>query len=171
MKTLVVYYSMGGNTKYAAEKIALASGADVLRIEPVKAYPDKGFRKFIWGGKSAVMAETPALLSYEFDSEKYGAVVFGFPVWASNVAPPIRTFVKDNKDALKDKQISAFACEGGSGAEKALSKLAAAIGIENYAHTAVLIDPKDRPSGENDEKIKAFSSALMGENDDKSEEQ
>ena len=61
MKTLIVYYSMGGNTEYAAKEIADRLGADLLRIEPVKAYPDKGFKKFFWGGKASVMAEQPAL--------------------------------------------------------------------------------------------------------------
>jgi hypothetical protein len=35
----------------------------------VKAYPTKGFRKFLWGGKSAVMAEKPKLLPYKFNAD------------------------------------------------------------------------------------------------------
>ena len=50
MKTAVVYYSMSGNTELAAERIAAVLGADLIRLTPVKAYPDKGFRKFFWGG-------------------------------------------------------------------------------------------------------------------------
>ena len=61
MKTLIVYYTLEGNTHYAAKKIASLLDADMLRIKPVKTYPRKGFRKFLWGGKSAVMAETPEL--------------------------------------------------------------------------------------------------------------
>ena len=57
MNTAVVYYSMSGNTAYAAKKIAAELGADLIEIKPEKQYPDKGFRKFFWGGKSAVMAE------------------------------------------------------------------------------------------------------------------
>jgi hypothetical protein len=41
MKTLIVYYSMEGNTEYAAEKIASELGVETLRIEPLKAYPTK----------------------------------------------------------------------------------------------------------------------------------
>ena len=96
MKTLIVYYSLEGNTDWAAKKIAAALGADALRVEPVKAYPDSGFRKFFRAGKSAVMAETPALLPCEARPGDYGRVVIGFPVWAGNVAPPIRTFIRDN---------------------------------------------------------------------------
>ncbi len=151
---------MGGNTKWAAEQIAARLDADLLRIEPVQAYPDKGFRKFFWGGKAAVMAETPALEAYEFDAAAYERVIFGFPVWAGNVTPPIRTFVKENKDAMRDCRKAAFACQSGSGAEKAFEKLKEVLGINSLEAELVLIDPKSKPAAENEEKIAAFCEKL-----------
>ena len=53
MKLLVVYYSLDGNTKAAAERIAGDLGCDVCAVEPEKPIPDKGFKKFLWGGKAA----------------------------------------------------------------------------------------------------------------------
>ena len=156
MKSLIVYYSMGGNTQYAAETIAASTGADLLRIEPTKQYPDSGFRKFFWGGKSAVMGEKPSLLPYEFDSEKYERIIFGSPVWASNVVPPLRTFIEENRDNLKNKSISVFMCMSGSGGEKAIGKLKSFLGVEKFDNELILIDPKDKPSVENEEKINAF---------------
>ena len=158
MKTLIVYYSLEGNTAYAAEKIASALGADTLRLEPVKAYPDSGFRKFFWGGKSAVMAETPELQPYDFSADAYDRIIFGFPVWAGNVTPPIRTFIKENR--LTGKHIAAFACESGAGAEKAFGKLKAALGIDRLDVELILIDPKAKPSAENEQKLKAFCEGL-----------
>ena len=158
MKTLIVYYSLEGNTAYAAEKIASALGADTLRLEPVKAYPDSGFRKFFWGGKSAVMAETPELQPYGFSADVYDRIIFGFPVWAGNVTPPIRTFIKENR--LTGKHIAAFACESGAGAEKAFGKLKAALGIDRLDAELILIDPKAKPSAENEQKLKAFCDGL-----------
>ena len=52
-------------SKYVAEKIAERMGADIIPIEPVKAYPDKGAVKFFWGGKSAVMGENPDISGKE----------------------------------------------------------------------------------------------------------
>ena len=89
MKTAIVYYSMSGNTKYVADKIEEKLNADLIRIEPVKAYPDQGAKKFIWGGKSAVMGEKPKLQPYEFNAEQYDRIIIGTPVWASSFAPPI----------------------------------------------------------------------------------
>ena len=160
MKTIIVYYSLEGNTDYAAKRIASELKADLLRLEPEKAYPDSGFKKFFWGGKSAVMAETPKLCSYAFNASEYDRIVFGFPVWASNVAPPIRTFVKENDP--DGKRIAAFACESGAGAEKAFVKLKAALGIDAFEAELILIDPMTRPSEENDRKLRSFCSKLMG---------
>ena len=70
MKTLIVYYSMGGNTAYVAQQIARHIDADLLRLEPVKEYPNSGIMKFLWGGKSAVMAEKPTLRPSQFDAGK-----------------------------------------------------------------------------------------------------
>ena len=143
MKTLIVYYTLEGNTHYAAKKIASLLDADMLRIKPVKTYPRKGFRKFLWGGKSAVMAEKPALEPYTFDASAYDRIVFGFPVWAGNVTPPLRTFIKEND--LSGKRFAAFACQSGAGAEKAFEKLKTALGIRELDAELVLIDPKTKP--------------------------
>lgn len=154
MKTIIVYYSLEGNTDHAAKKIADITGADLLRIAPKKAYPTGGFRKFFWGGKSAVMGEAPELEPYTFDAAAYGRVILGFPVWAGNMAPPIRTFVKEND--LHGKAVSAFACQSGSGAEKAFAKLKACSGIDTLEAELILIDPKDKPSEDNERKIREF---------------
>lgn len=154
MKTIIVYYSLEGNSEYAASRIASILNADTLRLEPVKTYPNSGFRKFFWGGKSAMMGETPDLRSYQFVPEKYDRVILGFPVWAGTFAPPIRTFIKENN--LKGKHIAAFACQSGSGAEKAFGKLRALLNIDKLEAELILIDPKDKPSGENDRKIDDF---------------
>lgn len=158
MKTIVVYYSLEGNTAWAAAKIAERLGADLLRIEPGKAYPSSGFKKFFWGGKSAVMGEAPRLVPYAFDGGAYGRVILGFPVWAGNVAPPIRSFVREND--LRGKRVAAFACQSGAGAEKAFAKLKALLGAEALEAELVLIDPKDRPNAGNDAKIRAFCERL-----------
>lgn len=155
MKTAIIYYSMSGNTKYAADKIAEKIETDIIRIEPAKAYPDKGAKKFIWGGKSAVMGEKPALQPYEFSAEKYDNIILGTPVWAGNFAPPIRTFIKENPK-IHGKKISVFICYSGGGADKAIEKMKKYIGIDKFEDELVLVDPKDNLKVEDDEKISVF---------------
>ena len=81
MKKLIVYYSLEGNTQYIAEKMAegFGSDSDVLRLVPKKAYLDKGFAKYFWGGKSAIMGEKPELEPYSVDFSLYDEIIIGFP--------------------------------------------------------------------------------------------
>ena len=160
MKTLIVYYTLEGNTEYAVDMIKETAGADSLKLIPKKAYADKGFKKFFWGGKSAVFGDKPELEDTDIDLSSYERIVFGFPVWAGTFTPPLRTFIENNKEALTGKHFSAFACQGGSGAEKAFSKLAKLIGIEGFDSTGIFIDPKARPSEGTDEEIKIFAKTL-----------
>ncbi len=159
MKTAIIYYSMSGNTKFIAGKIAEKLGADMIRIEPVKAYPDRGAKKFIWGGKSAVMREKPKLLPYEFNAGQYDTIIIGTPVWASSFAPPIRTFIQENKHIQK-KKIAAFVCFSGGGADKAMDKMKRYIGVDTFEAELALIDPKEKIKPETDAKIEGFCSVL-----------
>lgn len=164
MRTAIVYYTMSGNTEYVADKIAdgikTSGEVDILSIGPKKAYPDKGAKKFLWGGKSAVMGETPTLQSYEFNIERYDRIIFGTPVWASTFAPPLRTFINDNPQ-VKDKKIAVFTCYSGGGAEKAIDKMKKYIGIEKFEAELILIDPKEKVKAEDDKKIAEFCFMLL----------
>ena len=160
MRTLIVYYSLEGNTAWAAEQLSGLLGAETLRLEPEKAYPSSGMKKFFWGGKSAVMGEEPPLKPYTFRAGDWDRVVFGFPVWAGNLTPPLRTFIKAHGAELREKSLAAFACESGAGGEKALKKLAALLGREGLEAELILIDPKTKPNPENEARLRAFCEKL-----------
>ena len=156
--TLIVYYSLEGNTDFAAKEIAKVLGYETLRLEPIKKYPEKGPLKFLVGGKGACLAETPRLKPYVFNVNEYARIIFGFPVWAGNITPPIRTFIKEND--LRGKKIAAFACQGGAGAEKAFGKLKEALGIGKLEAELILNDPKARPNEGNEKKILDFCDSI-----------
>lgn len=149
---------MSDNTAQTAEKIADILGADLIPIEPVKEYPSKGMRKFLWGGKSAVMGDKPKLKPYKFG--EYDRIVIGTPVWASSFTPPIRSFIDENRTALTGKEIAVFTCFSGGGADKAIAKLRQFLGIEAFAAELILIDPKDKPKTEDEQKIREFCEKL-----------
>ena len=155
MRTAIVYFSLSGNTDFAAKRIAEKLHADLIRLEPEKAYPDSGFRKFFWGGKSAVMGETPALTNQPFQLADYDCVILGTPVWAGTFTPPLRTLIRANAGKWREKPVAAFVCSGG-GSGKALDKLKAELDIPSFAATLSLIDPKARPGQENESKIREF---------------
>ena len=156
MKALVVYYSMSGNTKFVGDYIKDKIKADTLEIKPVKSYPDKGFKKFFWGGKASFMKDSPELESYKFDSDKYDLIILGAPLWAGNFAPPIRSFVKENLDKLKDKKIAAYISSSGGKPTKAFIRLKELLEIDKFLDELSIIDPKDKPSKEKVNNIENF---------------
>ncbi|MDD4200529.1 MAG: flavodoxin [Eubacteriales bacterium] len=160
MNILIVYFSLEGNTDYAAGKIAEAVGGDTLRLFTKKAYIDQGFSRFVWGGKSAVMAEKPELEPYDVDLGAYEMIVLGFPVWAFTFAPPLRTFIEENRNILNKKPLAAFACQSGMGAERSFAELKKCIGIADFVAEAVFIDPKAKQKEDTDKKIETFSLIL-----------
>ena len=163
MKALVIYYSMSGNVGQIAEMISKKSGADLLAIHPVKAYPDKGAKKFLWGGKSALMGDKPKLQPYVFDADRYDTIIFGSPVWASSFTPPVRSFIEENRDALNGKRFAAYVCYMGSGDKKALKKLAKLLEIEEFEAQMALVEPKSKSAEEIGEQVESFCRALKSD--------
>lgn len=113
MKTLVIYYSLEGNTKFIAQKIAEATGADILELklkkETVKPH---SLSKYFWGGKQVMMKEKPELVPFEIDPDQYNLLFIGTPVWAWSYSPPLNTFLFESK--MTDKKIALFCCHGGA---------------------------------------------------------
>ena len=161
MKTLIVYFSLEGNTKWAVEQIAATLPADTLALVPKSAYPDKGFKKFLWGGKSAVMKEAPALEPYSVDLAQYGRIIFASPVWAGTFAPPLRSFIQAEKP--DGKKFAFVACSSGGSPDKAFAGLNALLNTAGDVPTLGLVDPKSRPSAKNEAALKAFCEKLAAE--------
>ena len=158
MKTLIVYYSLEGNTQWAAEQIAARLGADTLRLVPKAAYPDKGFKKFLFGGKSAVMKEAPELESYEVDITQYEQIVLATPVWAGTLTPPLRSFIQ--REDLSGKRLALVASSMGGSPGKTFEHLKALLGVTGDVPTLSLRDPKSHPSQANEDALAAFCDKL-----------
>ncbi len=158
MKTAVVYYSLQGNIRYVAEKVSAKLGADLIELIPVKAYPDKGMKKFIWGGSAVTFKKKPELEPYSFNADDYDLVILGTPVWASGFTPPLRTFLEDND--LTGKKIAVIASSAGGDPSKCISTLQTAAKADSLAAELRLVNPKDDPSDEKEKQIDAFTEKI-----------
>lgn len=147
MKNLVVYYSLEGNTKLIAETIRKEINADMLELRPEKQYPNKGFKKYFWGGKSVVFKEQPKLLNKWIDISIYDRVFIGTPVWAGTYAAPFNTFFNQHK--LKNKEVGLFACHGGGGADKCLNNFKKELINNKIIGQIEFIDPLKKNKDEN----------------------
>jgi len=142
MKTLILYYSLEGYTKKLAEALAEELGTDIERVLAVKEINPKGIRKFLWGGRQAMMGKTPAIEDLRSDFETYDLILVGSPVWAFTFAPPIKTVIEQGK--LKGKKVAYFCThEGGLG--KTLDKFMDAVSKESTVIDSIdfLNDKKD----------------------------
>ena len=119
MKTLIVYYSRTNTTKQIAEKIQAKLNCDIEEINDNKNYNGKlGFLK---GGFQASTGKSSKLSSISKNPADYDLVIVGTPVWASNMATPIYTYLeKYHKDI---KNIACFCTCMGGGYEKTLEKM------------------------------------------------
>ena len=120
MKTIVVYYSLDGNSHLIAERIKTTLVADTLRLEPVESMPKQGFMKMFQGGKQALLGDMPALKPYRLDVDQYELLILGGPVWAGSPAPALITFLQQTK--FRGKKVALFCCHGG-GKGRTFSKL------------------------------------------------
>lgn len=156
MKAIIVYYSLEGNTDYAAKLLAKELEADMLRIEPVTPYPTDN-KKFFAGGKDATLGIEPPLKPYSFNADDYDTIILGTPLWAWTYAPPLKTFISGN--TFTGKKLAFFVSSGGGSDKKCFAKLRKATGCEN-APTLSLTEPLKNKSGENAEKIREFAEKI-----------
>ncbi|GKU23278.1 flavodoxin family protein [Clostridium folliculivorans] len=111
MRSLVIFYSLEGDTKFIAETISKELDGDIAEIKPVKQIPTGGFRKYLWGGKQVMFKDKPDIEPINEDLSKYDLIVLGTPVWASRFAPVFNTFLEKHK--IKNKSIALFCCHSG----------------------------------------------------------
>ena len=111
MKKLVVFYSLSGNTRAVARRIARALRADLLEIRTVKTYPDDYDVLLSLGEKEVKAGYMPQLEPLPIDANKYETILLGTPVWWSSFAPAVKKFLSLIK--WKGKKVFPFATHGG----------------------------------------------------------
>ena len=126
-KTLVAYFSASGTTARVAEQIADATGADLYEIAPAERYTRADLDWTNKKSRSTLEMNDgscrPAIAEELPDLEAYDTIFLGFPVWWY-VEPRIVDTFLDGCD-LSDKTVVPFATSGGSGIDKAESKMKA----------------------------------------------
>lgn len=158
MKYAVAYFSLEGNTKFAAERIAGELQAELIPLIPVKKYPAGRFSKYFRAGKSASFRETPALETYRFDADRYDVILLGTPIWAGTFSPPLRTFLRANP--MTGRKIAFFAsCSGGS-ADKCFDGLKKEAPGSIVLGTLRLVDPAKGKEPEEARKLVDFCARL-----------
>ena len=153
-KTAVVYFSWSpdGNTRFAAETIAKKAGAALFEIKAETPY-NSNFNKCCDEAKPECYGKKLRSIKpiEGLDLAKYDVVFVGTPDWWGTMAPPVRTWVTQNKDALKGKTVCIFQTHGGGGMERVGKEFAEVVG-----DAAEVLPPKAFPGS----SIKSATKAL-----------
>ena len=80
MKTLVVYYTRTGNTKFAAETIAAELRAEMEEVIDLKKR--RGRLAYLPSGRDAIEGKETEIAQTSRNPTDYDLIIIGQPVWA-----------------------------------------------------------------------------------------
>ena len=94
-KTIILYYSLTGNTKASCEALQEALGADIIEIKDLRERSGKwGFFKTaigsLFGKHTKIEPENP-------DLSAYPNIILGSPIWTGKLSMAIRTLIDKNR--------------------------------------------------------------------------
>jgi flavodoxin len=118
LKPAVVYYSLTGNTKFVAQKIAEQLTAELIEVVDKK---NRGGKLNYLTGGTAAYREQLTDIEISKPIGEYDLIVVGSPVWAGKITPAIRKFWVSND--FSNKQVAFFVTLGGDKPEKSLQNI------------------------------------------------
>jgi len=155
MKSLVVYYSRSGNTRFVAEKISQKINGDIEEIIDKKRR--KGPLGFLIGGFDATRGRKTDIAEMKKSPRDYDLIVVGTPMWNKRITPAVRTYLEDNK--ISKKKVALFSTNNGSQSERVFKTLKEIMnGCIFVGELAISNAQKDREDTE--KKISEWSKSL-----------
>ena len=130
-----MYYSYTNNTAAIVNELQAQIAADVIRIEPAEKGLDYAANNYAIGSAQiAAIRENPddassypAIDPVEVRMEDYGTVIVATPLWWSNMAAPLQTWLFHNGSKMAGKKIGLIVSSASSGIS----------GVEADAHRLV----------------------------------
>ena len=124
MKSLVVYYSLTGKTRLAAQAIAEALNATLVEIKETK--PRKlGFSVYLFGSMAAFMNKGSMTKPMDVDLKQHDRIFIGSPMWFYRPVPAVNSFIY--RTNFEGRSVIPFFTMGGDNSEKALANITAKI--------------------------------------------
>ena len=160
-KTLVVYYSLTGNTQFIAETIRDTIDADVQVVKPIKDLNPSSGTRFLWGGMQSTMKTKPNIEDLKYDPLEYDLIIIGTPVWAWSFSPPIRSYM--SKFDFSGKDIALWVCCDGDGI-KAMSRFKDALKSAKIVGTNIFQKALEVNPDETKNRATKWAKELTGSN-------
>lgn len=122
-RTLVVYYSYTNNIERIVNDLTSQIDADVVEVEPAEKGLDYAANNYAIGSAQIAAirnnpydaASYPAIDPMDVDFTKYDCVIVGAPLWWSNMAAPMQTFLFQHGKEMAGKKIGLIVSSASSG--------------------------------------------------------
>lgn len=122
-KTLIVYYSYTNNVEHIVTELHKQIEADVVRVEPAEKGVDYAANNYAIGSAliSAIRNNPdspdsyPAIDPVNINFDEYDTIIIGAPLWWSNMAAPMQTFLFNNGSKMAGKNIGLIVSSASSG--------------------------------------------------------
>jgi flavodoxin len=165
-KTLVVYYSFTGNCKTLAAVLAGYAGADVLEIQPAQEGLDYAANNYAIGSsliaaireKPNDPASYPAIKAVNRDAADYENIVIVTPLWWSNMAAIMQSYLFKEGSKLKDKKVGLIVSSASSGISSVVADAKRLVPDAKWVGEALWINNSNR--SKSDELVKEWWDGL-----------
>lgn len=132
-RSLVAFYSLGGNSRVLANELRDALLCHIEEIsEPRGRKGMTGVMRSVW---DSVMRREPPLLPVSRDPARYDLLVLGGPVWVGRIAAPLRTYARQHGG--RAAKVAFFCTQGGSDPGTAFAELETLCGRRPVATLSV----------------------------------
>lgn len=120
-KTLIVYFSWGGNTRTVANHIHDLVSGDIVEVETIVPYPDT-YEEVTQIAPGELESDYRPELKTKVDNmDEYDTLIVGTPIWGGHLTPAMKSFLASYN--LSGKSIAPFCTHGGSGTAQSVSDI------------------------------------------------
>lgn len=105
-RILIVYYSYTGTTRRVAEKLQQITHGDLYDVQPARTYSDDSNLATVRLMWERFIHNMPELSGELPDLDEYDTILIGTPVWNSNIANPIMSYLNQNN--FEGKTVAPF---------------------------------------------------------------
>lgn len=145
--TLIVYYSFTNNVNTIVNDLRTQIEADAVRVEPAEKGLDYAANNYAIGSaliqairdNPGSAASYPAIDAVDVDFSQYGTVIVATPLWWSNMAAPMQTFLFNYGAHMADKRIGLIVSSASSGISSVESDAKRLIPEGNFISTSLWI--------------------------------
>ena len=146
MKTIVIYYSVTGQTRLVAEKITKMLDCDIFEIQTKEEIKPDLFSRYYKGIKAMLSKETTKLKNDKLDLNDYDKIIVGFPNWGSMFPPAVKAFILQSDFSKKDVYL--FTTYAARGAVQCLKNAAEFFTESNVSILGKFSFPKSKTNEE-----------------------